>query len=814
MDCPLCSGRWEAWELLMASTPQWEMRERVAGWLGQLPSPAVVQIHAGPDGLRLHLFLPPGTSSGIIPAWASLLQQQSRWRQCSARLEMGRVSILHTRQRLPEMAVRLGDPFLSVGGHLLGQAGSGEAVLGMWLMGSEPELRERLRVLSSYPHGTGSAPDSGALNPWGLRLRLFQLTAVLGILSTGVCGGLISAGWVQTLPGFLGGAAGLCLVLAGFLGTLDWLELRAVPQEILERYAREPLLRVAFTIFPAGAVPPQLVSGRIQWKEAETAWPAVRAYTLPLPVADVAALITPPLGEGSGMIASDARQEVPAPLPSLELRSAPFIVGHSVASGENIGIDPDGHGMAIGGSRTGKSSFVFNLLRQLIHQGKDAPGIFLVDPHLSLADGFLQIIDELQGELREEAIRRLRIVTPDQAEVIPLNLLCVPDFSWAGNSIVQIGRRIWEDYWGPRMQAALLGLFKLAHAWNRNRPDQAMGLLHVVFAAFNAEWRHIAMGYLPPMERMGSLALDALLGQMRQEYGGRWDQGWVTEVISPVMSKVMALELSPWLFASLHQSSFVDMERWVREKAWVVLRLPSGTMGREGARLTAGIVYNVFEAAFRKVTLNNPLPTYFLIDEAQEIGSGMRLESMLAEGAKFGAKMFVMSQSLSMMRRVEGFEAVVQAMLANTSTQAFFSPDPEDGDLIRSTLSSTLRYGEMTLDLPSLQCWLRARLGGRWQAPALTRIEPLVRSNPEVVRALIREVIAAHPADYAHGELWQEGAVQTLQAMVPPAYRHLLEPLFMPDLGRWKVEEEGTAGVRRDAAGEPDREGGMQRLGL
>jgi hypothetical protein len=61
------------------------------------------------------------------------------------------------------------------------------------------------------------------------------------------------------------------------------------------------------------------------------------------------------------------------------------------------------------------------------------------------------------------------------------------------------------------------------------------------------------------------------------------------------------------------------------------------------------------------------------------------------------------------------------------------------------------------------------RLGGRWQPPALTRIEPLGRSNPEVVRSLICEVIAAHPADYALGELWQEGAVQTLQAMHPPS---------------------------------------------
>jgi hypothetical protein len=76
----------------------------------------------------------------------------------------------------------------------------------------------------------------------------------------------------------------------------------------------------------------------------------------------------------------------------------------------------------------------------------------------------------------------------------------------------------------------------------------------------------------------------------------------------------------------MHQRRFADLEQWIKERAWVVLRLPSGEMGREGARL------------------------------------------------------FVLAQSLSIMRRVEGFEPVVQSLLANTSTQVFFSPDPEDAD--------------------------------------------------------------------------------------------------------------------------------------
>ena len=438
------------------------------------------------------------------------------------------------------------------------------------------------------------------------------------------------------------------------------------------------------------------------------------------------------------------------------------------------------------------------MLEQLIARGDDAPGIFLVDPHVSLADAFLDAIAQLPEEQKQKAIKRLRVITPDQPQVIPLNLLAVPDFTWAGNAIVQVGRRIWDDYWGPRMQAALLGLFRLAHVWNQHHPEAGLGLLHVVFMAFNKPWRHKAMALLPPGERMGALALDALLGQTGE--GDKWSQGWVTEVISPVLSKVMALELSPWLFSAMHQERFVDLNRWVAERAWVVLRLPSGEMGREGAKLTAGVLYNVFDAAYRKATLETPVPFYFIVDEAQEIGSGMHLESMLAEGAKFGARMFVLAQSLSMMRKVEGMEPVVQAMLANTSTQMFFSPDPEDADLIRATLSSTVRYGNMTLDLPSLHCWLRARIGGRWQPPTLTQIKPLARADAARVRALIEEVIAAHPGDYLPADGWQEKASTVLAEMLPAALSKLLDEFLAV-----RIEEQHNTRIQQPTPQEDER---------
>ena len=188
----------------------------------------------------------------------------------------------------------------------------------------------------------------------------------------------------------------------------------------------------------------------------------------------------------------------------------------------------------------------------------------------------------------------------------------------------------------------------------------------------------------------------------------------------------------------------------------------------------------MFDAAFRKATFRDPIPFYFVIDEAQEIGTGMRLESMLAEGAKFGARMFVLTQSLEMMRKTENMEALVQSLLANTSTQAFFSPDPDDADTIRAILSSSHRYGDITLDLPTLQCWIRARIQGHWQPPTLVRIPHVGSNNPDHVQQVIRDVIAAHPEDYKQVGDWEQSAIKAIKQMIPKSQWNLLNQALNP----------------------------------
>lgn len=794
-QCPLCSGKWDVWELRLSPIPLEKNRAQIASWLGQLPFPSAIDIKATDAGIRIRMFTPPGVASGAVKSWASMTHQQTRWarikadqiEKATARYFLNNNSRVHT----VSLSDRGGDPILALSGYLLNHHTNEDNGIRVWLTGKDPELQARLQALVSYSYGTESGVGDNTPNPWGIRLTSLRIFVALGIILSAVFTGSAVAGWINMAVGIIGMIAGGILALVATFGIIDWMSWRSIPKNILESKTEDVLLKTSI-IYYGNQRPADLsiLTGDNSWtaiSEEMKEWPFIRSCTLTLSGGDLATIVSPPeTGETSGVMARDTVQEIPAPPPSTPLIEAPFKVGESVAGDERIGIDPDAHGVASGGSRSGKTSIAYSILTQLIEKGEDAPGMFLVDPHLSLADGVLQFIHDLPAEKRAVAIKRLRIISPDQPMVVPLNLLTLPDYSWAGNALIQIGQRIWDDYWGPRMQAALLGLFRIAHAWNQYEKNK-MGLLHVVFSAFNTTWRHAAMGFVDTKDRLGILALDALLGQFGEENSK--NQSWVTEVVSPILSKVMALELSPWLFSALHQNRFVDFEKWIDEKAWVIMRLPTGEIGRESARLIASVVYNVFDAAFRKATAKSPIPYYFVIDETQEIGTGMRLENMLAEGAKFGARMFILTQSLAMMRKAENMEALVQSILANTSTQAFFSPDPEDADTIRAILNSTHRYGDITLDIPTLTCWLRARVNRHWQPPTLVNIKPVGAFKHDDVKEVINEVLEAHAEDYVRMEDWEAGAMHAVKKMLPTTAQGLLSELFGAEGARDAMEK-------------------------
>jgi hypothetical protein len=360
-QCPLCKGEWQGWELLFAPHALDDLRSQVMGWIAQLPYPTIMEWTASPKGLRVQLYLPPHVAEGVVQSWSAMTGQHSRWRALGNINIQGSGYALHTSNRLPSLiaSAKDSDPLLAIGSRLISAAREGkEASLRLWLLGNEDRLQEKLRSLSAYSYGTEGGVGNSTPNSWGMQLDFLRAGLFFGMIMAGISGGILFAGWFNPFAVFIFMIAGISICIASALGIRDWLAWRSIPKEVLELRTQQSLLKVAFSISEPINLP--LFAGEQSWQPIASAWPGIQKHGFPLPAGELAGLIAPlQLGEGSGLLDRAVWQEVPAPPPSQPLLEAGFKIGQSVATGELVGVDPDGHGLATGGSRSGKSSFVF-----------------------------------------------------------------------------------------------------------------------------------------------------------------------------------------------------------------------------------------------------------------------------------------------------------------------------------------------------------------------------------------------------------------------------------------------------------------------
>ena len=419
-ECPLCHGQWEVWEERFAPVKLERNREQIATWLAQLPNPVVFDIAATKNGIRLRIIAAPGTIEGALKAWSSMTQHQTRWVKLDRYSFQKPAYILKTGSILPNLVVSeaAGDPLLAFGGQLMnGLSGDQKAGLRFWVLGKDTRLQDKVRALAAYSYGTESGVDSRSPNVWGAQLFFWKtLLAVAGLIET-VSLAMMTLQWGQLPVAIMLFFAGAVVLIAAFMGLYRWMQWRSVPKEILATRITDTLMKtclVAYGDFPTSI---SLLAGGAKWVPVQgNEWPSVTASPITLPALEIASLISPPeKGEGTGIFDREAIQQVPAPPSTVPLidNNQGIKVGISVEDeNKTILVDKFGHGIAVGGSQSGKSTLALNLLVQLAQLGDQAPGMLVIDPHLSLADSFLQAVHDLPPGLREIAIKRLRVHQP------------------------------------------------------------------------------------------------------------------------------------------------------------------------------------------------------------------------------------------------------------------------------------------------------------------------------------------------------------------------------------------------------------------
>ena len=323
------------------------------------------------------------------------------------------------------------------------------------------------------------------------------------------------------------------------------------------------------------------------------------------------------------------------------------------------------HLHVIGATGSGKSTLLANMVLADADAGR---GIVLVDPKGDL-------VTDVLARLPRSAADRVVLLDADSRSRPPcLNPLDTgtdePGSSdLAVENLVSVFRRIHSAFWGPRtddvMRAACLTL--------RAQPGVAT-LTDLPRLLAEPAFRH----------RLTSAVTDPILR-------GFWD--WYDElsdaarsqVISPLMNKLRAFLLRPFVRDALAAGpSTIDLPA-VLDGGICLVRIPKGTLGDETTRLVGSLAV---AATWHATTARANLPqrerrdACLVVDECHNfLNLPYAIEDMLAEARGFRLAMTLAHQHLGQLPR-----ELRDGLSTNARSKIYFTAGPEDArDLARHT---------------------------------------------------------------------------------------------------------------------------------
>lgn len=330
--------------------------------------------------------------------------------------------------------------------------------------------------------------------------------------------------------------------------------------------------------------------------------------------------------------------------------------------------DRNVHAIGLGASGCGKSQFARQLALGSLSKGE---GLGIVDPK---GDLYKDLLKDLYHHVREQKViqsDQYVLFDPTSTERLPgFNPLEVEegvDPYPQCLSIVEILRKQWSDFFGPRMSNLLRNSFVALM-------ENDLTFLEVEKFLTDPDFREMLVKDLNNeqvkhfwLERYPSISPDDR---------ARW--------VEPVLNKIGAFVASPVISEIIGQkNSTIDFRRILDEGKTLLVNLPKSKLGPQVAYLLGAlIVGEINQAAISRSDLpEEERNQYFLhVDEFQHYASPS-FSSVLSEARGFSLSLFLYTQDF------EGISDELQAsILANAKALFSFRVSREDAEIMAKHL--------------------------------------------------------------------------------------------------------------------------------
>ncbi len=349
-------------------------------------------------------------------------------------------------------------------------------------------------------------------------------------------------------------------------------------------------------------------------------------------------------------------------LPAVPLKNDGILLGHVATQSlkEEVTFaraDRSRHAYIIGATGTGKSTLLYNMIRQDIENGE---GVCLVDPH---GDLHSQILNAIPERRKNDVV----IVDPcDFKHAVGINFLECSDnykpiqMNFIVNEMIKIFDRLYDlrTTGGPMFEQYMRNALLLA--MDSDFPGATLMDITAIFE--DKDYRKFLL------DRCYSAIVKSFWLKQAERAGG---EAALENMTPYITSKLNQFTTNALLRPIIGQSKNTINFREAMDKGKIVLvNLSKGLLGELDAQLLGMLIIGkIFSSAMGRVTMKpeNRRPLFLYIDEFQNFTTDS-IAYLLSEARKFGIHLTLANQNLAQLNSGSGKQNILDAVLGNVGS--------------------------------------------------------------------------------------------------------------------------------------------------
>lgn len=388
--------------------------------------------------------------------------------------------------------------------------------------------------------------------------------------------------------------------------------------------------------------------------------------------------------------------------------------------------DRSRHAYIVGATGTGKSTLLFNMMRQDIENGQ---GVCLIDPH---GDLYNQVLDSIPKNRADEVV----LINPcDFEHSVGINFLeCggkykTVEMNFVANEMIKIFDRLYDlkQTGGPIFEQYMRNaLLLLMDSEYKNAT-----LMDVPLLFEDSDFRQFLK------KKCKSALIRNFWTNQAEAAGG---EASLRNVGPYITCKLNQFTTNAILRPIIGQpESTIDFREIMDSGKILLINLSKGLLGELDAQLLGMLIIGkIFSTAMGRVALTaeKRRPMYLYVDEFQNFTTDS-VGHLLSEARKFGICLTLANQNLSQLQNSQGRQNILDSVLSNAGNTLIFRLGPIDSGKMESYVQPSFHAADLQ-ELPDFHVAARLLTRNSPAKPFVLETMPKTAvSNPVSASALV-----------------------------------------------------------------------------